>query len=215
MSWNDVGTWATLIAVILASNAGIWAVLSSRLERLDEKSDELRTRIDSLDGATLVLLEKRVESLEKELSKVIGLIDELRTVDSAGSKRLEKLERQGCHASRSSWSLLVGAVSDCFSVVQSRLDWHLGWFQRVSEAVDLPHSEGLKDGDVKLQRRLTPRLYELDLCSGSAPRENAAQSLADAAGDHVSLGRLRELTPDFPELLRVTERLSARLAEIP
>lgn len=213
VSLSDWGTWAGLAAIILVSNAGMWTIFHDRIQKLEGKVDDLRMRMNQLDTSTRVLLERRVSAVEQELAATRSSLQQLKVDDSSRSKQLKRLAQNGNQIYAVSWSLLVAAVSDCFSAIQSRLEWHLSWLERLSDNVGLVHRDGLKAGDVKHRLRLTPRMYEVELCSESGPRRAAAQSLADAAGDHVTLVRLQGMAGVYPELLPPCERLVARLAE--
>lgn len=205
--------WIGAAALVLTSNGIVWMIMQERLNSAQGAQEALRVRISGLEGLVKQEHAKRLSSVESGQADVRRDVASLVADKDSVVERVASLESRVARPSTASWDVFVGSVSDCISVMRSRMEWHLGWLERLSREVSLDRAAELTASDMRLSAMLIPRQSEIDICTPSRKFKSAVQFLVDGEGDQVSLERMRLLFQDDQEFRVALDRLAARLAE--
>lgn len=204
LSFTDL---VAVAALVLVSNGAVWAVTASQVRGIDEKLSALSARVTTLENLGPQRIRDQITAMRDDLRKTSDAVEAL-------EKRLVDFDGGTWKSSDANWDCLVSALTGCLSLIQSRLDWHLGWLQRVS---DPRPGEKIRPGDLvhaeaKLQTPFSRHLHELELCSpNDATIKVSAIALSGGVGDANSLGRLRDLAQERKDLEPYWKLLAARL----
>jgi len=209
----SVGDLVAMISLVLVSNAAIWFFLEARISKVESANSTQRIRMNDFENGPQRQLAARVEAITGMVDSVEVGISTLRSELSALQESLSIVETS---LRPETWKSYVDTVRDCFDAIESRLEWHLAWLDRLSDGSDsiIVRSRAIK-ADRDLRNDLLPRLHELGLYSPDGfLRLVSAQSLADGTGDHTSLKRILDASRQYPDLASYHTRLLRRLSEL-
>lgn len=195
---------AATVAIILASNGAVWLTTRHRAQEFEGKLTSLQQAFNRLNAST----RSQINSLEKSIRS----LDTENTIALKSAKEREGLDEEQPHPTELTWNITLSAIWDSLALIKSNLEWHARWLDTLSDPTDDTPSERLHAQEIKLRGLLQPRLYEVILGrSDAGKRSQAAQALATAHGDGVSLERLGRLAAEYPELERHLNGLRSRL----
>lgn len=227
----DWGATSVVAAILLFAFTGVMGlvawIVKSRLEMMQQTHDaKLESMRSEFDRAVHEISERaqfnkdlyttRLD-LERQITDLATTSRDAMQRESEAVQELNmRIDRVGIALHPDAWAAFTDILIGAIRATATQVDWQSGMLERLAatDRVNGEVSADLRTAQRKLNRRVAPRLTELDLISPvEKTRETASRALADGVGDLETANHLLKLARIYPTFEVSRERLLSRLDE--